>query len=144
MRNTPGGVIQFPESTLLIDVQRVTVPFDEHEGYYHAGVIDVELEEGYIYHVTNGAVVVHTPDEISSPVYGNVRVSFARLVGRSYLTVATVGYDLVFPPYAPKYGKSQLLDLWLWGNVRISVGMTLAIESISFSNYELFLGKYRR
>jgi hypothetical protein len=144
MRNTPGNVIHFPESTLLVDIQRLTVPFEESEDYYHDGVIDVELEEGYIYHVTNGALVVHTPDEISSPVYGNVQVSFARLVGRSYLMVATVGYDLVFPPHAHRYGKSQLLDLWIWGNVRIGAEMTLAIETISFSVYELFLGKYRR
>jgi hypothetical protein len=144
MRNIPGNIIQFPESTLLVDTRRLQVPFDEQLGYYYTGVMNVGLEEGYIYHVTSCAIDIHTPDEVLSPIHGNVRVFFARQVGHYYLSVATVGYDFVFPPYASQYSRSELLDLWLWGNVRISVAMTLAIDTLSYAYCEVFLGKYRR
>jgi hypothetical protein len=144
MRNTPGNIIQFPESTLLVDIQRVTVQtinVDENNWY---GFTDVGLETGYIYHLTNGAVLVPAVFAPPGGARGYVQVTISRREGSSYRWIALVGDEWAYPALSWAFAKSQTLDLWLWGDVRFEVGVGSDYPDFHPPRYDLFLVKYRR
>jgi hypothetical protein len=144
MRNTPGNIIQFPESTLLVNIQRVTVELLPVNDYNFYGFTDVALETGYIYHLTNGGVLVTGTTAPTVNVHGYVQVTISRREGLSYRWIALVGDDWLYPAQAWSFAKSQSLDLWLWGDVRFEVGVASEHAGFSSPRYDLFLVKYRR
>jgi hypothetical protein len=144
MRNTPGNIIQFPESTLMVDVQRVAVNLTSEEPYFYYGDAEVALEKGYVYHLTNGGIKLSVPGGTSGLVYGSVVVEISKRRGTTLDPLSVVGDDFLLPPYAKWYGKSQTMDLWLWGDVFFAITLTLGVDSLGICRYDLFLVKYRR
>jgi hypothetical protein len=144
MRNTPGNIIQFPESTLLVDILPVRVETYNVTENIWIGDTDVELESGYIYHLTNGGVNI--PALIPPPggARGFVSVAISRRVGSSYRMFGLVGDEWECPALAWDFSKSQTLDLWLWGYVRFSVEVASDYPDFRPPTYDLFLAKYRR
>jgi hypothetical protein len=144
MRNTPGNIIQFPESTLLVDVQHVAVNLTSEEPYFYYGDAEVALEKGYVYHLTNGGIMLSVPDGTSGSVNGSVVVEISKMVGTHLNRLSVVGDDFLLPPHTKWYGKSQTMDLWLWGDVFFAITLTLGVGSLDICRYDLFLVKYRR
>jgi hypothetical protein len=144
MRNTPGNIIQFPESTLMVDVQRVAVNLISEEEYFYYGDAEVALEEGYVYHLTNGGIMLSVPGGTSGSVNGSVIVEISKWRGTTLDRLSVVGDDFLLPPYTKWYGKSQTMDLWLWGDVFFAITITLGVEELGICRYDLFLVKYRR
>jgi hypothetical protein len=144
MRNTPGNIIQFPESTLLIDIQCVKVFTERNDDYNFSGSTEVELEDGYIYHLTNGSVLVPVMEVPSVNAHGYVKVAIHLREDSVYRYIAMVGDDLLYPAYAARYAKSQPLDLWVWGDVLFEVEVAMEYDGCLLPRYDLFLVKYRR
>jgi hypothetical protein len=144
MRNTPGNIIQFPESTLMSGIQQVIVNLSSEDTFLYIGNLEVALEAGYVYHLTNGAIVFSLPGPSSGLVHGSVHFEIYGGSGTSYDRIALLGDDLMIPPYAERYVKSQNLDLWLWGNVIFGAELTIGVEGLSGCEYQIFLVKYRR
>jgi hypothetical protein len=144
MRNTPGNIVYFPESALIVDVQRVAVDLGSEEEYFYYGDAEVALEYGYVYHLTNGGLMLSVPGGTSGLVYGSVVVEISKRRGTTLDPLSVVGDDFLLPPHTKWYGKSQKLDLWLWGGVFFAITLTLGVESLGICRYDLFLVKYRR
>jgi hypothetical protein len=144
MRNTPGNIVQFPESTLLFAVERILIPMEVEFDHVFYGQVDVELEPGFIYHLTNVSFECSFTEYVLSEARGFVEIAIIDRNREVAASIANIGYDLIYPAGSPYYVKSQQVDVWLWGLIQFQAGGYLPLENYRSLSCRLFLGRYRR
>jgi hypothetical protein len=144
MRNTPGNIIQFPESTLLVGVENITIPMEIQFDHVFYGQVDIDLEPGFVYHLTSVSFDCSFLTEQSSEARGFVEVEIIDKNGPVNVWLASIGYDLLYPAGSGYYVKSQLVDVWFWGLIQLQAGGYLPFENYHTLECKLFLARYRR
>jgi hypothetical protein len=144
MRNTPGNIIQFPESTLLVDAVSILIHMEIVFDHVFYGLLDTELEPGFVYHLTNVGFECSFTQSMPSEAHGFVNVEIVDRNGPVDKVWASVGYDLLYPAGSSFYIKSQQVDIWLWGKQQFQVNGYLPFENYAYLACKLFLSRYRR
>jgi hypothetical protein len=144
MRVVPGGVISFPESTLLVDTQTLEYfleQVNEAEWFYETDVI---LDDSYRNYLVNWGV----SSAISFGYGSNTVISYECLIhkvdgGMGSVALVLGGYSWI-NAWATSCMYSQGVGVWLSGRLHFQMRTWMPFESDLYVRMIFIFNRYRR